>query len=784
MLARTLGLALLALLAVRQLLPETFEDASLSFIQDTGAGSGPTPATTAWLDTALLVGAALAFLRSPLTARACSAGADGGLSRGRIAYGWLLAGFAALALGVFVSTCVAAEKRVAANAGASLLAFALAGMALWRLASDRLLARLLVAATLAGGAVHAAKCVAQRGWEFRETHALWQKQKQDLAERGATLDDPAVINYERRLRSGDAFGFLFHPNVTGSCLMMGLVAGAGIALAGARGRESKRAAAVAFSLALCALLSVGVWLTGSAGAMLAGLGALFTLGALVVGAGRLRPGVLIASLAALYVALFAGAIGYGLARGGLPHPSLAFRWQYWRAAAHVYSEAPWTGVGRENFVAGYMRYKPPESTEDVRNAHDVWIGLLVELGPLGLLGGAILLSAPIVLGVRRIGTAPRERCGPPGSSLAGAAGSDDDPANDPGMPIWALASAAVILALHLPLSGTTRQIADTGGVHGILVGVELARIWLVQVGVPWLLAFLAALWTLEVVGAAPGGRVAVGAALVAALAGALLHNLIGFSLFTPAGLSVFVALAAAIPGVAGPSPGPRTGRRWRAVSALVAAGAVAHVWLCAVPATTEAARLRSFRSAFRPNAASLEATTQAAQRVCEADSWSSEAPREIARLFGAAAGSAPPEDAAPWLRQAVEFADLALARNPVSVSSQRIRAALEQRRAATFRALGQDAAAFEALRQAARDRARVVALNPMNERDRIRSADAHFELLGATASPDARSRALADYESALAIDATRPAENASKLAAAEAARIRNRAASLRKAAAP
>jgi hypothetical protein len=70
--------------------------------------------------------------------------------------------------------------------------------------------------------------------------------------------------------------------------------------------------------------------------------------------------------------------------------SLQYRMEYWKSSAEVVREHPWLGVGPGNFRQHYLRYKLPESSEEILDPHnlllDAWVsgGLLAALAVIGL----------------------------------------------------------------------------------------------------------------------------------------------------------------------------------------------------------------------------------------------------------------------------------------------------------------------------------------------------------------------------------------------------------------
>ena len=101
-------------------------------------------------------------------------------------------------------------------------------------------------------------------------------------------------------------------------------------------------------------------------------------------------------------------LSVGTVRGGLPHPSLDFRWRYWTASAEMFGEYWPTGVGAENFGDHYLKYKPIDSPEEVKNPHNFLVQFATEYGAIGLAGALLML-----LGGSMAATRPTPRGNPP-----------------------------------------------------------------------------------------------------------------------------------------------------------------------------------------------------------------------------------------------------------------------------------------------------------------------------------------------------------------------------------
>jgi len=728
---RALFWALLALLGARPLLSETFEPLQVSFLTALEVSGGPTPATTAVLDSLLLAAAACA------------------LARTRRGWGGAIAlGVTLLTMAVIVSSCVAGERTLALLAGADLVALVLGGAALVRLARARWMATLLVAVLLATGITTAIKCVSQALYENPQTRARWETvYKPALLRQGFDPQDPLFINFERRMQAGEAYGFLGHPNITASGLMMWLLATGGV-LGGALGRRPLRSVAgpAVASAVLCASVAGALWLTGSRGAAVAAAGGvllLLCLGMCAAWVARHARAVLLVALAG-YAALVGAGVAYGLQRGTLPGASLAFRWYYWTAAARAIQDVPLTGLGRENFAEAYTRYKPAESTEEVRNPHNLWVGLLVELGPLGLVAGIVLCAGVVLASMRALA--------PPATDQPAAGGVTA------GRCVPVVASVLLVQAVAS---------ATPFGAPGV------ALVWGQEIAAVWTLALLVALWLLDVVTRAPNGRAWLVAGLCAALLAALVHGLVDFALLTPAGLAVGVLCAAGAVTLGGARTAAavpvESARTWRGpVPWLLVGGmTVAHVLFVVCPSVATVSALNALDAALRSGRA--DAIPAAAARAAAVPGGGSTAARSAARAMLQLSHAAPPEIGRrqEWARQAQEYAQIACARNPRDHTSQAVLAGIHEELGRLYGESGARQGSLDAWSEAAAAWERAVSLYPTSPRLRISAGKAWLAVGRATGTALAAERARGHFREALRIDDLWPSYEVMRLRPAE-----------------
>lgn len=731
--------ALVGLLAARPLLGESFTAAEFSFLSPEAMEIGTSRGVTALVDSLLLLLSGLTLLvRAPRTAWA------------RV----MPVGLALLTAAVVISTLAAGDQRAAMNAGLNLVATAIGAACLARVAVRPWMVRAMVAAVMASCAANAVKCINQRTYELQATLEAWQQRKAELLAQGAVRpDDPLIENYERRIRAAEASGYHFHPNVTGSMLAMGALAAAGV-LAASVQRRAGRDAALAAGLA--GLSAAGVWLTGSMGAAVAGIAGLVVMAAAAWRAdwpARHARRVVIAAGAA-YLLLIVGVGAFGALKGTLPGSSLAFRWYYWSAAGRAWLDAPWTGVGRENFGDAFAEYKSAASVEEARDPHNLWVSLLVELGPLGLVAGALLAGGSLTAAVR---------------GLRGDAGGPAFAAREAGLRAGVLTGAVVTLGVAAVASGLP------------LTNVAVAFLWAVELAGVWLLAYWAALSVTA--GCASGrGRVWIAAGIAGALVAGLLHALLDFTLLTPAGLAVFGLLAAA-----GAALGRDTvkelgagdatnGRRAAVCGVAMLLLAVIGLMGATVPTMSAQAVLTELRArlAGARGPADVTAAMAVGELAVAADSLDPDTPRSAARALLQLADAAPEGDTqrSAWLRTAERWARTGRDRNAASAGGERL---LAQVHLALYRAAlaeGKPKDAALNLVGAAASYEAAVMRSPTNPRLLLEAARA-WGLLASEGSfaaevrTEAREKALRLIERALGVDAARPAGDVVRLSAEE-----------------
>lgn len=217
----------------------------------------------------------------------------------------------------------------------------------------------------------------------------------DFVRQDIPLDGPGRELFEQRLEaSSEPFGMFALANTFAGLLLAWLIVALGGMVSSEFGvRNSILHVPNSALMAFCLLLTKSR--TAVVG-LLAGLVVWLGWNAARVGIRGIRLSwkwVIAACLltaAAVTVAWFSG----GLDRQVLTEAekSMRYRLQYWQATCRVIREHPICGTGPGNFRQHYLKYKLPESSEEIADPHNVLLsvwtsgGLLGVIGLLGLLG--------------------------------------------------------------------------------------------------------------------------------------------------------------------------------------------------------------------------------------------------------------------------------------------------------------------------------------------------------------------------------------------------------------
>ncbi len=289
------------------------------------------------------------------------------------------------------------SDRLDAWRGFDWFAAVAAGVALAHLVRTPSIRRAVLAIVLAAIAANVVRGLHQVFIEHPDTVAFFDANRDAIfAARGWSVDSPAALIYERRLRQPEAIGWIGFSNVLSGLLAAGGVLAIGLLVAARKlGDGELRGAGGPVMLGVAGtgcLLLVG--LNGSKGAIAASaigvLGLLLLLGPLRERFLKRSGSWLLAVGTLAFVAI--------VLRGLLPEDfagdrSLLFRWHYLQGGLAMFLEHPWVGVGPDGFQDAYLATRPIRSPETVASAHSVVIDWITGLGVSGFawLGAAGLI---------------------------------------------------------------------------------------------------------------------------------------------------------------------------------------------------------------------------------------------------------------------------------------------------------------------------------------------------------------------------------------------------------
>lgn len=237
---------------------------------------------------------------------------------------------------------------------------------------------------------------------------LFKRQRElqsEFVSRGIPLSGPAQQLFEHRLRdSKEPLGFFALTNTLASFMAIGLVllAGTFVSLlipnqqenassgnSGSHNRSISTVLGVALLLVTYCLVltkSRSAW-----GGSIAGFGTLLALFLVTSKSGAVFRKLLpIAFVGAVVLSLLAGV---AIAAGALDievlteaSTSLSYRLEYWTSTWDVILDHPIFGTGPGNFRDNYLRYKLPQSSEEISDPHQFILDVVANAGVIGLAG--------------------------------------------------------------------------------------------------------------------------------------------------------------------------------------------------------------------------------------------------------------------------------------------------------------------------------------------------------------------------------------------------------------
>ncbi|NLH42780.1 MAG: tetratricopeptide repeat protein [Planctomycetes bacterium] len=448
-----------------------------------------------------------------------------------------------IGLGLFlaaavVSSIAASDKRAAINHAVILIAPIFGALLLSQILDSPGKIRLVLIALVALGIVSTYQCAEQFFVSNAVTIEQYEKDPNMLlAPLGIEPGTFQHFLFEHRIYSRGIRGFFTTSNSAASFAICASFAGIAL-LAGRLDRAHDRRPGLrdVGPIALAVLLiAAGLLLTQSKGGIASFAVGLAVLGLLTVLDRRVQVGrnkiraLLLLGMSLCVVAGGFAAVRYGLSHGRLPGGnSMLVRWQYWTASARMYADHPVAGVGPGNFSDYYTHYKPAAALESVADPHDWPLSLILQYGPLGLIGFLAMLGIPLWRSIL-----PATRTSP--------SNEDAGPAGSKAAILLVLLSMGLCLLLVRPL------LIPTSGADDFDVRVYEAVTLFVSPVAAFLIGFLLAAAPFQVQPATSvRTQSLLVASLVAAVLAVLLHNLIDFAIFEPGVWTTFWILLACL----------------------------------------------------------------------------------------------------------------------------------------------------------------------------------------------------------------------------------------------
>lgn len=310
-------------------------------------------------------------------------------------------GLGILCIAAVAAGFAAADKRLALTDVTVFLAPPLMALLLVQILDSPSKAKLVMVVIAALGIVSAYQCAEQLFFSNQVTIEQYEQDPQSLLEPlGIEPGSFQQFMFEHRLYSGGVRGFFTTRNSAGSFALMAFFAAVVLFLDTFKNRPlvpSARMHLLGGGLAAAVIL-LSLVLTRSKGAIAGLLFATAAFAVLRTFGNRLRPyrSVILATFVLLVIAGGWVLVSYGLSHGRLPGGnSMLVRWQYWHAAAKMYTDHPLAGVGPGNFAHFYTRYKPAAALESIADPHNFLLSLLTQYGPLGLAGFLAMIFVPL-----------------------------------------------------------------------------------------------------------------------------------------------------------------------------------------------------------------------------------------------------------------------------------------------------------------------------------------------------------------------------------------------------
>jgi O-antigen ligase len=437
-------------------------------------------------------------------------------------------GLCLFCIAAVISGFAASNKRAAITDALCLITPVLMAVLLVQILDSQSKIKLVLTVIAALGVLSAYQCAEQFFASNQATIDQYEQEPQTILEPfGIQPGSVQQFLFEHRLYSRDVRGFFTTGNSAGSFAILASFAAVALFIDKFKNRQSQPSGPL--SLITCgvavAVVVFGLIITRSKGAIAAFLiAAGFFVAFLYFGNWlKMHKKAILLVCLLFFIAVGCAVVAYGLTHDRLPGGnSMLVRWQYWLAAAKMYADHPFTGVGPGNFAHFYTHYKPAAALESVADPHNFLLSVLTQYGPLGLIGFLAMLFIPLWKSFpNQAGSSPQVQSQLPFRTLA----------------ITYLLVLSAVLLLIRPLIMRT-PIGDTFEVMSYLI---------FTLYVTPVIAFAVGSWLLTArTTTHQSPAVYTSAALFCAALGLLLHNLIDFAIFEPPVFTAFWAIAACL----------------------------------------------------------------------------------------------------------------------------------------------------------------------------------------------------------------------------------------------
>lgn len=310
-------------------------------------------------------------------------------------------GLLLLVIASVISSLAASNTRAAITSAVIFIAPLLMAVLLIQILDSSFKIKLTLAVIAASGFLCTYQCFEQF-YDSNEKLIEQYKEKpiQMLQSLGIQPSSLEHFQFEHRLYSKDIKGFFTTSNSAGSFIILALFAAAVLFIDKTKNRKHPESDPWHYltSGTVLIIVVIGLLLTRSKGAILAVLlalalfASLWFLGSWIYSHKKI---ILIICLLLIASATWI-TFSYGLTHNRLPGGnSMLVRWQYWLAASKIATVHPYTGVGPANFATAYLRYKVPQAIETISDPHNFILSLLTQYGPIGLMAFLAIICLPL-----------------------------------------------------------------------------------------------------------------------------------------------------------------------------------------------------------------------------------------------------------------------------------------------------------------------------------------------------------------------------------------------------